>query len=176
MSAQFLGVVDTDAATLTVLSFDGLEIDQMNTVPVPAGPVSVFPMSGSDIGPALFAVVSRDAGAITLFRVDDGSEVLSGEFLGGPSRVVIETTSLWPDDALDAALHWTGAIAMTDASRITIGMHGSARGGPSVNRILADFPTAEGPVSIAVVDTNDDGRRDFLTASPSSGLAVVVQQ
>ncbi len=172
---QHIGVVDTLASTLTILSLDGLEIDQTNTIEVPAGPVSVFPMTGSDVGPPLFAVVSRDADVVTLFRVDDGSEFSSGDFPGGPSRAVI-ANAFWPPGALDEGQFWTGALAMTNTSSITIGMHGTGKGSPSLDRILGTFPTGDNPVSLALADTNDDGRGDFLTASPTSGLTVVVQQ
>lgn len=172
---QYLGVVDTEASTLTVLTLDGaLQIDQLATYPIPQGPVAVYGAYGSDTGPALFLVVSRDADLLTLVRADDGTEWQTGEYPGGPSRVRATESWFWPDGALDFFV--VGAIAMTTTSRITIGMHSLRGGGWSVDRILADFPTAQAPVALALADANDDGRGDFLTASPTSGLAAVLQQ
>ncbi len=174
-NGEVLGVIDTEASTLTVVTLDGLQIDHLDTYPVPAGPVSVFQFAHTDVGAPSFMVVSPEADAVTV--INPGIGVVSGtaSFPGGPADVQI-TRAEWLPDQFDAEeWFWVGAIAMMETSRITIGMYGYGEGTGSLEHIIGDFPCAESPVALVLAYANGDELIDFVTASPTSGLAVVAQ-
>ena len=174
---EYVGLIDTDASTLTVGFLGEAGFEVLGTHAVPAGPVSVLGMAGSDTGPPLFLVVSQDADQLTLVRAEDGLVYQEATLSGGPSHAIV-THALWlPKRFRDAEFwHWVGAIAQTETSQITIGMHGDGRGAPVLDRFIASFPTTEAPVALQMFDANGDGNLDFVTASPTSGLSVVLRQ
>ena len=171
-------VLDVASGTLTRLELgptsDGPGLVASQTYPAPAGTVWAdlfFSDTDSWVG-----ALSRTGNTLTLVNPDDGAEVVTQVFVGGPTDVVVAMELDWPDGALDSTLFWTGLVLQTDASMITVGMHGDGRGGPEFEPRLGSFSTAEQPVALAHYDANGDGRRDFVTASPLSGLGVVYIQ
>lgn len=174
---EYVGVVDTGASTLTVLTVGENGVQPSGTYGVPEGPVSLLGMRASDIGPSVFLVVSRDAGALTLVRAEDGLVMQQTSLAGGPSQALITHANWLPERLRGSEFwFWVGAVPLADASSIAIGMHGDGRGAPVIDRFVGDIPTAEGPVAVVLTDVDGDGNADFVTASPASGLTAVLQQ
>lgn len=170
-----IGVIDTDASTLTVITLTGAEFTVLGTYATPESPVLVRGMFGSDTGPRVFLVMSRDADRVTMIRASDGTEWSHADHVGGPSDIRLAGPSFWAP-GVGGGFFAVGVIAMTDTSRIALAMHSHGRNGLQLDRMLGDFPTAAGPVAVALADANGDTNFDFVSASPTSGLAVVLQQ
>lgn len=174
---EYIGVIDTVTSTLSVLTVDEDGVQPSGTYEVPEGPVSLLGLRASDNGPSVFLVVSRDAAELTLVRAEDGLVMQQASLSGGPSQAVITRANWLPERFRDSELwFWVGAVPLTDASSIAIGMHGGGRGAPVIDRFVGDIPTAEAPVAVVLSDVDGDGNGDFVTASPAGGLTAVLQQ
>lgn len=165
-----LGVLDPNEGVLRVLTFDdAFEVSSTESYAVEDQPVALRPLLYSDVGPNAFLVASAGANLISAYAASTGVALGMADYPGSPVGFAPDGVSTFFDG--QSAM----AVVLGEADRIAISQTGGGRQFV-LNPPTFEVPTAEDPAAVVVIDFDGDGALDFVTASPTSGVAVVLQQ
>ncbi len=167
---HYLGVVDPDAGVLHVLTLDeAFEVSASESYALEDPPNVLRPLLYSDVGPPAFLVGSAGADLVSIYAASTGITLATADYPGSPVGFTF--------CGFGGFFEGQGAMAVVlgDADRIGIWPSGFGKQF-LLDAATFEVPTAADPVAVAVLDIDGDGALDFVTASPTSGIAVVLQQ